>query len=225
MKLLQIIKKNYFYVFIVCFTFIGALLSLNTGITHDEYHDLFVWKANQNLILNNLFNTNYDTSYLIGGNLYYGSGFHYVFFLIEFFLSKIPLKSNFDELTELLLLKHITVFLFFVLSGLFIRKILKSITYNNTASNLGTVFYLFYPYLLGHSFFNVKDIPFLSVWCICTYYIIRITKIFLKKYYIKETYYFNFYFYWLLIFNQNKWNFDINSVFNIHFNINRHKKN
>ena len=33
---------------------------------------------------------------------------------------------------------------------------------------------------------------------------------FKKKYYIKETYYFNFYFYLLLIFNQNKLNFDIN---------------
>ena len=178
MKFFEIIKKNYFYLFIVCFTFVGAFLALNTGITHDEYHDLFVWKANQNLILNNLLNSNYDTSYLRGGNLYYGSGFHYVSFLIEFFSLQIPIISNLDELTKLLLLKHLTVFLFFVTSGIFIRKILKSITQNNTVCNLGTIFYLLYPYLLGHSFFNVKDIPFLSVWCICTYYIIRITKIF-----------------------------------------------
>lgn len=181
MKYFQIFKKNYFYLFIVCFTFIGAYLALNTGITHDEYHDLFVWRANQNLILNNLFNSNYDVSYLTGGNVYYGSGFHYVSFIIEFFSSQIPIISNLDELTKLLLLKHLTVFLFFVTSGFFIRKILKCITHNNTVSNLGTIFYLLYPYLLGHSFFNIKDIPFLSVWYICTYYIIRITQTFLEK--------------------------------------------
>ena len=46
---------------------------------------------------------------------------------------------------------------------------------NKSFSNLGTIFYLSYPYLLGHSFFNVKDVPFLSVWLICTYYIIKIS--------------------------------------------------
>ena len=181
MNLFHIIKKNYFYLFIVCFIFVGVLLALNTGITHDEYHDLFVWKANQNLILNKLFNSNLDTSYITGGGLYYGSGFHYISFLVEFLTLQIPIIDNFDDITKLLLSKHITVFLFFATSGIFIRKILKIITNNSTFSNLGSIFYLLYPYLLGHSFFNVKDIPFLSVWCICTYYIIRIIKTFLEK--------------------------------------------
>ena len=181
MNLFHIIKKNYFYLFIVCFLFVGVLLALNTGITHDEYHDLFVWKANQNLILNKLFNTNYDISYITSGGLYYGSGFHYISFIVELLTSQIPIIDNFDDITKLLLSKHITVFLFFVTSGIFIRKILKIITNNSDFSNLGSIFYLLYPYLLGHSFFNVKDIPFLSVWCICTYYIIRIIKTFLEK--------------------------------------------
>ena len=181
MNFFHIIKKNYFYLFIACFTFAGIFLALNTGITHDEYHDLFVWKANQNLILNKLFNLNLDTSYMTGGGLYYGSGFHYISFIVEFLTLQIPIIDNFDDITKLLLSKHITVFLFFVTSGIFIRKILKIITNNSTFSNLGSILYLLYPYLLGHSFFNVKDIPFLSVWCICTYYIIRIIKTFLEK--------------------------------------------
>ena len=175
------IKKKYFYLFIVCFTFVGVLLAFNTGITHDEYHDLFVWKANQNLILNKLFNTNFDTSYLTGGGLYYGSGFHYISYIIELLTFQIPIIDNYDEITKSLLSKHITVFLFFLTSGIFIRKILKTLTNNIDFSNLGSIFYLLYPYLLGHSFFNVKDIPFLSIWCVCTYYIIRIIKTFLDK--------------------------------------------
>ena len=34
--------------------------------------------------------------------------------------------------------------------------------------------FLLYPYLFGHSHFNFKDIPFMSVWIICTYFIMKI---------------------------------------------------
>ncbi len=181
MNILNILKKHYFSIFLFFFIIIGGFLALNTGITHDEQHDLYVWQANQNLILNKLFNTNNDVSYLIGGNIYYGSGFHYISYLIELFTLNFPLISEFDQLTKLLLSKHLTVFLFFITSGIFIKKILRIITQNKFVSNFGAFFYLLYPYLLGHSFFNVKDIPFLSIWVICSYYIIRITKIFLQE--------------------------------------------
>ena len=36
------------------------------------------------------------------------------------------------------------------------------------------VFYLLYPYLLGHSFYNPKDIPFLFAWIVSTYICIEI---------------------------------------------------
>ena len=94
MNFFQIIKKNYFYLFLICFTFFGAFLALNTGITHDEYHDLFVWEANKNLIFNKLFNTNLDTSYMTGGGLYYGRGFHYISFIVEFLTLQIPIIDN-----------------------------------------------------------------------------------------------------------------------------------
>ena len=51
---------------------------------------------------------------------------------------------------------------------------------------LATVFYFLNPYLLGHSFFNVKDIPFLTFWIICTYLIIKISKVFFKEREIKN---------------------------------------
>ena len=41
---------------------------------------------------------------------------------------------------------------------------------------ISTGIYFLFPYLLGHSLFNPKDIPFLSVWVICTYYIIQLIK-------------------------------------------------
>ena len=76
-----------------------------------------------------------------------------------------------------------------------------------------------YPYLLGHSFFNVKDIPFLSVWLICTYLMISILKIFfIDKDIILKTYYI-----YLSIFTayllsiRISGNFDIYSIFNFVF--------
>ena len=46
--------------------------------------------------------------------------------------------------------------------------------------------FLTYPYLLGHSLFNVKDIPFMSLWMICTYYIYNVLDDFFLKSKIKK---------------------------------------
>ena len=171
------IKKNfYLYIFLFFFILIGAYLSINTGITHDETYDYNVWIANKNYILNFFFGYDLDTTYLSGGGKFYGSGFHYLSSLLEFFTGNLPQLSSYEGDAKKILSKHISVFLFFVLSGLFFKKILKIIINDNYFVNLGTIFYLLYPYLLGHSFFNVKDIPFLSLWLICSYYIIRISR-------------------------------------------------
>ena len=166
-------KKNYFFYFFFIFVLIGIYYSLQTGITHDEQYDFQVWKANQNVILNTFFNRNLDTSFLVGGSKFYGSGFHLLSFPIEYIIQKLPFIKNYDDETKILLSKHSSVFIFFVISSLFFRKILKIISGSSLCSNIGSIFYLLYPYLLGHSFFNVKDIPFLTIWLICTYLIIK----------------------------------------------------
>lgn len=175
-------KKNYYYIFLFFFIFIGAHFSINTGITHDELHDFNVSVANKNFALNFFFDKNLDTSYLTGTNKFYGSGFHYISSILELFTVHIPQLSEFSLLGKKLLAKHISVFILFFISGLFLRKIIKLITKKQLYANLSSIFYLLYPYLLGHSFFNVKDIPFLTFWLICTYFLIRI----IKNYLIKE---------------------------------------
>ena len=42
--------------------------------------------------------------------------------------------------------------------------------------------FLTYPYLLGHSLFNVKDVPFMSLWMICTYYIYNVLDDYFSEY-------------------------------------------
>ena len=60
-------------------------------------------------------------------------------------------------------------------------KILLKITNDEGYSILGSILYLTYPYLLGHSFFNSKDIPFLSLWLICTFLSCQIFEFFKKE--------------------------------------------
>ena len=143
---------------------------------------MYVWQANQNVIINTLLGKNLDTSFLSGGSEFYGSGFHLLSYPIENLIKYFPiLPEYYDNETKTLVSKHASVFIFFALSGIVLRAILKILTKDALSSNLGSIFYLLSPYLLGHSFFNIKDIPFLSIWLICTYLFIKIEKIFIKK--------------------------------------------
>ena len=181
MKLLKKINKNLFYIFLFVFTILGIFLSLKVGITHDKPFDLSVWEGNKNKIFNYIFKKNLDVSILDGGGKFYGSGFHYISSIFEPFFKQIYLISSYGAEAKNLVSKHATVFIFFIVSSIFLRKILLVLSKNKSFSNLGTIFYLSYPYLLGHSFFNVKDVPFLSVWLICTYYIIKISNKFFDR--------------------------------------------
>ena len=78
--------------------------------------------------------------------------------------------------------KHSVVFLIFFVSGIYFYKFINKITNNLSFSILSTSLYLLYPYLFGHSLFNMKDIPFLSIWLITTYYSLDIIEdIYLEK--------------------------------------------
>ena len=178
----DLLIKHSYYLFLVIFIIAGCFAAINTGITHDELHDYYVFEGNKNLILNKFFNKSLDTSYIEGLNRFYGSGFHYVSSILENISTKIIfLKYDYID-TKIILSKHISVFIFFFISGLILKKIMKLITNNESYSQLSTIFYLVYPYLFGHSLFNVKDIPFLSVWIICTYLFIKIIKkLFINK--------------------------------------------
>ncbi len=182
-------KKNYFYYFLFLYSICGIFLSLNVGITHDEYHNFFVGESNKKKFLDIFFGTNYQSKPLEGLNLYYGSGFHLLSLPVDYILNLFFNLEYVSLDSKPILLKHPSVFIFFALSSIYFRKIIFFITSNKNYSSLCSVLYLTYPYLLGHSFFNIKDIPFLSVWLICTFYIVRIARNFYKEKKIKTKYF------------------------------------
>jgi len=178
--------KNLFYSFILLYLCIGIYLSLNVGITHDESHSFLVWELNKKKLLNIFFNQNYDVSGLDSYSGFYGIGFYLFSVPIEYLIKIIFNINIIPESGKLLLIKHPAVFVFFIISGLYLEKIIFFITKNKNYSYLSTVFYLTYPYLLGHSFFNIKDIPFMSVWLVCTYYLIIVLNNFFTEHKVKK---------------------------------------
>ena len=183
MKIFQLINKNFFNFFLIFYSLSAIVASLNTGITHDERFDLHNFQLNKNIISNFFLNTNLNTEYLYGEktfmNAFYGIGFHLLSFPIEQIFNFI----NFDLTEEgrLQIIKHPSIIILFIISGIYFKKIIFLLTSHKNFSSLVGIFYLLYPYLIGHSFFNTKDSPFMSVWLICTFFIIKIIKDFIKK--------------------------------------------
>ncbi len=172
-------KNKHLYILIFIFSIIGSVFSLKVGISHDEIHERKNWEFNKNLASKILKKKHFETNYI---DKYYGIGFHIVSQPFQILISKLA-KDNIEVSNSgiLLLSKHPVVFLMFLISGIFFFKILYLITKNSYFSYLGTFLYIFYPYLLGHSFFNLKDIPFLSAWLVCTYLSFKIINIYIDK--------------------------------------------
>ena len=172
---MHIIKKNFFYIFLTFYFIIGSITSLNTGISHDEFHEEKNWKFNVNLaknITNHIFNNKeYDTSYDNYTDKYYGIGFQLISQPIQTLLKNTLIKNKkLDDYGAKLTGKHWVVFSFFFISGIFVYLILKKIVNNRIFCSFVTIIYLLYPYLFGQSLFSPKDIPFLSIWVVCTYF-------------------------------------------------------
>ena len=173
MKKILNVHQYYYYIFLAIYFVFGIYFSLNIGITIDEPHSNWVWELNKKKISNIFFKTNHDLSYLDTYHGYYGIGFYIISTPLEQIFSLLIKNKNINTEGSILLLKHPTVFIFFFISGIFFKKIIILITKDKLFSNLSTIFYLTYPYILGHSFFNVKDIPFMSIWLISTFYLIK----------------------------------------------------
>ena len=159
-------NKIYLYITIFFLLFAGIFLSFNTGITHDELHEQLNWDYNK-LIFKNIISGNNEIIPYI--DKYYGIGFNLISQPFQYVVLKLFEFNNISTFGSKLILKHPVVFIFYFISSLFFYKILKKVTNDKKFSIISAFFYLLYPYLLGHSFFNSKDIPFLSIWLICTY--------------------------------------------------------
>lgn len=171
------LKKKTFAFFLFFFLIVGSINSLKTGISFDENYEELNWNFNisatkdflNSIISNKNFdyqNFNSNVKNFVG----YGIGFQIISQPIQNLIDDFVMSnSEIDSYGAKLISKHIVVFIFFFISGLFFYLIMRKFYNNENFTILSTIIYLTYPYLFGQAMFSPKDIPFMSVWLICTF--------------------------------------------------------
>ena len=162
------------YLSLIIYFCLGVYLSVNTGISHDEYHEQLNWEINLKSIKDFFSNGAYQ-ELIEYKDRYHGIGFNIIsqpFQLI--FKDLISNYLNLGEYASILISKHIIVFTIFFISGLFFYSICNYLFEDKIFSIISLLIFYLYPYLFGHAHFNPKDIPFLSFWIINTYFLLRI---------------------------------------------------
>ena len=170
-------KFNLFSISLLIIYFLaGIFLSLNTGISHDEYHEQLNWEINLNAIKDFFLSGSYD-NLLNYRDRYHGIGFNILSQPFQYLIKDlVKIYLDINEYGSILISKHIVIFVLFFISGLFFYSICMIFFKDKRFALLSLFIFLSYPYLFGHSHFNPKDIPFLSFWIICTYFIFKIVK-------------------------------------------------
>ena len=165
---------------IICFLFsiyfvIGLDLSLDNGISHDQFHEQQKGKTNFLAIKSVFFN---NTDYKILSEYldrYHGVGFHYISQPIQMFIYEQVAKLKEVSLEgSYYISRHAAVFLFFSISSYFFYLLSLKISNNKNFALISMSLFCLYPYFFGHAQINGKDIPFMSTWVVCTFFLFNI---------------------------------------------------
>ena len=163
-------------ILLLIYLIIGIFLSLNTGISHDEYHEQLNWEINLKAI-KDFYETGNYKDLLEYRDRYHGIGFHFLSQPFQYLIKDYLLNYlNVNEFGSILISKHPVIFVLFFISGLFFYKICIIFFNDKNFALISLFIFLLYPYFLGHSLINPKDIPFLSFWVISTYLACKILK-------------------------------------------------
>ena len=95
-------------------------------------------------------------------DMFYGLSFELPLLLLERAL-------RLDDTRDVHLMRHLVTHLFFLVSGFFCYLLAYRLFGNRLLAVLAMLIFLLHPRIYAHSFFNSKDIPFLSMFMICLY--------------------------------------------------------
>jgi len=160
---------------LLLYAIVGSYLSITNGISHDQLHEQLNWTTNFNAI-KGLFYNNGDYEILINYlDKYHGIGFHYFSQPIQLITHDFIASLNqVSDTTAYYISRHLAVFIIFSISGIFFYLLSLKIAGDKNFSIIASCIYLLYPYFFGHAQVNGKDIPFMSLWVICNYYLFLI---------------------------------------------------
>jgi hypothetical protein len=165
------------FLVLLSYSVLGSYLSISNGVSHDQLHEQMNWKINFDAIKGLIYN-NGDYKVLINYlDKYHGIAFHYFSQPIQLLTHDIIGKINqVNDVTAYYLSRHLAVFIIFSISGIFFYLLSFKLADDKNFSLIATCIYLLYPYFFGHAQVNAKDIPFLSFWIVCSYYLFTIVE-------------------------------------------------
>ena len=82
----QIFSKKYFVLFLIIYFAVGVVVSLNVGISHDEFQEQQNWEYNKTLVQNFIENKKEISDFR---DRYYGIGFQTVSQPFQYIIQKI----------------------------------------------------------------------------------------------------------------------------------------
>lgn len=151
------LKKHFGLVlfFVMCFI---ALFSFDEyGVSYDEEAQRYTGLVSYN--------------YIFSGNQFlhewpdrdYGIAFELPLILIEKLF-------NLTDTRDIYLSRHLVTHLFFLIGAFFCFKLVDLLYKNKLLATIGFLLIVLHPRIYAHSFFNSKDIPFMSMFVICLYF-------------------------------------------------------
>lgn len=169
---MHVLQKSLFVVVLAVIYLLGSYASLKVGLTWDEMPENYVAIVNAIAVKGLLHGDMAGYRELLEfGDRYYGIGFHFPAGIIQGLMEKsIAEYFGIDVIEASLLAKHWAVFNLFFCSGFLVRHLMRLFTGDEIFSGLAAVGYLLWPYMFGHAMINVKDVPFMFAWLLCTSY-------------------------------------------------------
>ena len=154
--LLSFLVRHSGLVLLVAFGLASLWVLGDYGVSSDE-------GAQRNIAIKTIdYVFGYNDALYADHNKFYGTAFELPLLLTE---RALGLEDNRD----IFLMRHLLTHLFFLTGGFFCYLLAYRLFENRLLAVLAMLLFLLHPRLYAHSFFNTKDIPFLSMFMICLY--------------------------------------------------------
>jgi len=157
---LKIIIKPLYSFFFIIFLFIGIFIFSDYGLSWDERFQRHIGVINCRYVIEG------DPRLITDSEKYYGPVFEVLLVAIEKIL-------NLNDKREVYFIRHLVTFLLFYTSVFFFYLLCKHRYRSWKIGLLGSLFLILSPRIFADSFYNSKDLAFLSVFIISIYTLVK----------------------------------------------------
>lgn len=187
MKAINFLQKYFFIILFVIYFFIGISIVDNYGISIDEEFQRYSGLYWLNFVLDFLpfenlkINTFEKLNKISGFTLQRPEDYPLYGVIFDLPLAFFEVFFKIEDPKNYFLLRHTATFIIFFISSIYFYQILKVRFINKKIIFFGLLFFISSPRIFGDSFYNNKDLIFLSLVTISLYYFLNLLKNFNYK--------------------------------------------